>query len=173
MKKTMRFALICLFMIPAAYADDVPYRFFKPNAELLISTLDAAELEAEPKARMILQTGREMTLDEGVIIIGGCWDYIDAVYTRAGFPRDRRSISFEGTLKEGPYASLDELKPGDWVYHINHSYNDIQHSGIFVKWLDKENAIGLLLSYRGERSNKPARYRGYDLSNVYTITRAE
>jgi hypothetical protein len=173
MKIIIRIILVCLLIISAAYAEDVPYHFFKPNEELLINSLNEAESEADPKARMILQTGREMTLDKGVIIIGGCWDYIDAVYTRAGFPRDRRSTFFKGTLKQGPYASLDELKPGDWVYHINHSYNDIQHSGIFVKWLDKENAIGLLLSYRGERSNKPARYRGYDLSNVYTIIRAE
>ncbi len=169
----MRIAFVCLFIISSAYADDVPYHFFKPNAELLINSLNAAELEADPKARTILRTGREMTLDEQVVIIGGCWDYIDAVYTRAGFTRDRRRVVFKGTKENGPYADEDELRPGDWVYHINHSYNDIEHSGIFIKWLDKESAIGLLLSYRGERSNKPARYRGYDLSNVYTITRAK
>ena len=172
-EKMMRIALICLFIISTAYAGDVPYRFFKPSAELLITALNEAESEADPDARMILQTGREMTLDEKAIVIGGCWDYVDAVYTRAGFPRDRRRVVFQGTLENGPYADIDALRPGDWVYHINHSYNGIQHSGIFIKWLDKRNAIGLLLSYRGEKSNQPARYRGYDLSNVYTITRAK
>ena len=169
----MRIALLCLFMISTAYAGDVPYRFFKPNAELLINSLNEAESEADPKAGMILRTGREMTLDEKAVVIGGCWDYVDAVYTRAGFPRDQRKVVFNGTLKNGPYADKDELKPGDWVYHINHSYHGIDHSGIFIKWLDKTRAIGLLLSYRGEKSNQPARYRGYDLSNVYTITRAK
>ncbi len=169
----MRIAFLCLLILSTAYAEDVPYRFFKPSAGLLISSLNEAESEADPKARMILRTGREMTLDEKVVVIGGCWDYVDAVYTRAGFPRDRRSVVFQGTLKNGPYADKDSLRPGDWVYHINHSYNGIQHSGIFIKWLDKTRAIGLLLSYRGEKSNQPARYRGYDLSNVYTITRAK
>jgi hypothetical protein len=160
-------------MISTACADGVPYSLYKPSAELLIHTLNEAELEADPKARVILQTGREMTLDEQVIIRGGCWGYIDAVFTRAGFPRDQRRVVFKGTLRRGPYADIDTLRPGDWVYHINHSYHGIEHSGIFVKWLDQESAIGLLLSYRGENSNKPARYRGYDLSNVYTITRAK
>jgi hypothetical protein len=141
--------------------------------EVSSSTLKAAELQADPKAKKILQTGRKMTLDEKVIIVGGCWDYIDAVFTRAGFPRDQRDVVFKGTLRNGPYAKLDELKPGDWIYHINHSYHGIEHSGLFVKWLDKKNAIGLMLSYRGERSRTPARYRGYDLSNVYRITRAK
>lgn len=167
----MRIALICLFMISTAYAEDIPYRFFKPKAELLMHALNEAESEADPEARMILRTGREMALDKKVVIIGGCWNYVDAVYTRAGFPKDRRRIVFKGTLRNGPYADKDALKPGDWIYHINHSYHDIEHSGIFIKWLDKARAIGLLLSYRGEKSNSPARYRGYDLSNVYTITR--
>ena len=143
-EKMMRIALICLFIISTAYAGDVPYRFFKPNAESLITTLNEAESEADPNARMILQTGREMTLDEKAIVIGGCWDYVDAVYTRAGFPRDRRRVVFQGTLENGPYADIDALRPGDWVYHINHSYHDIQHSGIFIQWLDKTRAIGLL-----------------------------
>ncbi len=169
----MRVAFICLLIISTACAENVPYRFFKPKAGLLINTLNEAELEADPKARMILRTGREMTLDEKAVVIGGCWDYVDAVYSRAGFPRDKRRVVFKGTLQNGPYANKDMLQPGDWLYHINHSYNDIEHSGIFIKWLDKENVIGLLLSYRGEKSNTPARYRGYDLSNVYTITRAK
>jgi hypothetical protein len=173
MKITMRIALICLFIITSACAADVPYHFYKPKADLLNKTLDEAELEADPKARTILQTGSEMTLDEKVIIIGGCWDYIDAVYTRAGFPRDQRRTVFKGTKNGGPYANRDALKPGDWVYHINHSYYGIEHSGIFIKWFDKQRSVALLLSYRGENSKKPARYRGYDLSNVYSIIRAK
>ncbi len=167
----MRIVLVCLLIISTAYADDVPRRFAKPNTELLTSTLNSAESEADPAAKKILQTGRKMVLDEKAVIIGGCWNYVDAVYSRAGFPKDQREIAFKGSLKNGPYANKDALQPGDWIYHINHSYHDIEHSGIFIKWLDKENAIGLLLSYRGERSNRPARYKGYDLSNVYTITR--
>jgi hypothetical protein len=165
--------LICLLLISHVYAANVPYHFSKPKADLLISSLNKSELEAGSKARNILQTGRKMALDEKEIIVGGCWDYIDAVFTRAGFSRDKRKVVFKGTLRDGPYAKLDALQPGDWVYHINHSYNGIEHSGIFVRWLDKKRAIGLMLSYRGEKSRMPARYKGYDLSNVYRITRAK
>lgn len=170
----MRIVLTCLlFIISTAYAADVPYRFANPRTELLLNTLDAAESEATPEAKKVLQTGREMVLNEKAVIIGGCWNYVNAVYTRAGFPKDRRKIVFKGTLRKGPYANRDALQPGDWIYHINHSYHGIEHSGIFIKWLDKKRAIGLLLSYRGEKSNRPARYKGYDLSNIYTITRAK
>jgi hypothetical protein len=171
--KTMRILLVCLFIISSACADNVPYRFFKPTPELLTNNLREAESQADHKARRILRTGREMTLDEKAVIVGGCWDYVDAVFTRAGFPRGERKIVFKGTLKNGPYANKNALKPGDWIYHINHSYNGIEHSGIFIKWLDKGSATGLLLSYRGEKSRVPARYRGYDLSNVYSIIRAK
>ena len=169
----MRIALICLFLLSTAYAKEIPYHLFKPKGELLTKTLNEAEREGDYKAKVILQIGREMTLDKKEIIIGGCWNYVDAVYNRSGFPKGQRKVVFKGTLKKGPYAGRDVLKPGDWIYHVNHSYHGIEHSGIFVKWLDKKNAVGLLLSYRGEKSNKPARYRGYDLSHVYTITRAK
>ncbi len=169
----MRIALICLFILSSAYAKEIPYHLYKPKGVFLTEALNEAEREADLKAKKILQIGREMTLDKKEIIVGGCWDYVDAVFDRAGFPRDQRVTVFKGTLKKGPYASRDTLKPGDWLYHVNHSYHYIEHSGIFIKWLDEKNAIGLVLSYRGEMSKKPARYRGYDLSQVYTITRAK
>ena len=171
--KAIGISFACLFLLSTATAEEIPYHLFKPKGAFFTNALNDAEQEADPKAKKILQIGREMTLDNKEIIVGGCWDYVDAVYSRAGFTRDQRKIVFKGTLRKGPYASLDDLKPGDWIYHVNHSYNRIEHSGIFVKWLDKKKAIGLLLSYRGEKSKKPARYRGYDLSNVYTITRAK
>lgn len=169
----LRLLLALLLTVSTAHAEKVPYHLFKPKGDFLIQALNASEQEADQQAKKILQTGRDMTLKKKEIIIGGCWDYVDAVYERAGAPRNQRKVVFKGSLKKGPYARLDMLKPGDWVYHINHSYHGIEHSGIFIKWLDKKKAIGLLLSYRGEKSKQPARYRGYDLSNVYTITRAK
>lgn len=169
----MRIALLCLILVSTACAEYLPFRSYNPKAEFSTNTIKEAELEADPKAQRILRTGREMALDEKFIIVGGCWDYVDAVFTRAGFPRGQRKVVFKGTLRNGPYANIDALKPGDWLYHINHSYHGIEHSGIFVKWLNKNRAIGLVLSYRGERSRTPARYKGYDLSNVYRITRAK
>jgi hypothetical protein len=169
----MRIVLISLVILSTACTELIASRPYIPKAQPTITSLKAAESQANPKGKQILQIGRKMALDEKVIIVGGCWDYVDAVFTRAGFPRGQRDVVFKGTLRNGPYANLDALRPGDWIYHINHSYHGIEHSGIFVKWIDKKNAIGLMLSYRGEKSRTPARYKNYDLSNVYRITRAK
>ena len=68
--------------------------------------------------------------------------------------------------------SVDSIKPGDWLYYINHSYRGIDHSGIFVYWVDKTKKIGMILSYPGRYKRKPGRYKAYDLRNVFYITRA-
>lgn len=57
-------------------------------------------------------------------------------------------------------------------YHINYGYHGIEHSGLFIGWIDKEKGIGLTLSYAGEHRGETARYRAYDLTGVYQIVRA-
>ena len=81
-------------------------------------------------------------------------------YSGVSIPRQR--ISFE---------SLRLLRPGDWIYHVNHSYGDIEHSGMFVDWLDRKRHIALMLSYGGEGRRKPGRYRPYDITHTYRIIR--
>ena len=139
----------------------------------LATSLMQAEKEAGVTGRRVLETGREMTLDKREIVRGSCWDYSNAVYTRSGFPNDRKSrmVVFKGTKSKGPYADARLIKPGDWLYYVNHSYNDVEHSAIFVKWIDFDSRSALMLSYGGERRNEPARYLTYDLSNVYQIVR--
>lgn len=44
----------------------------------------AAERQSSGKARAVLEQARKMTLFERVIVKGGCWDYLDLVFTRAG-----------------------------------------------------------------------------------------
>ena len=141
--------------------------------EGLVSNLMQAEEEAEEIGRKILATGRVMTLDNREIVRGSCWDYTNAVYTRSGYPNDRKSrvVVFKGTKSKGPYADARLIKPGDWLYYVNHSYNGVEHSAIFVKWVDFESRSALMLSYGGEKRNEPARYLTYDLSNVYQIIR--
>lgn len=114
-----------------------------------------------------------MTVDRQEIVRGSCWDYSNAVYTRAGYPNNRKSrvTVFKGTKKRGPYADASLIRAGDWLYYINHSYNGIEHSAIFVKWVDYRRYMGLMLSYGGEKRREPARYLQYDLSNVYRIIR--
>jgi hypothetical protein len=130
-----------------------------------------AELFASSEARKILELGRKMALIDKTIIPGTCWTYVNSIFKLAGFLREDRQIIHRGK-KKGPYADIDSIKPGDWLYYINHAYHGIDHSGIFIYWVDKAKKIGLILSYPGRYKRKPGRYREYDLNNVFFITRA-
>ncbi len=131
-----------------------------------------AENKADSIGRLILFKGREMTVINAEILPGGCWDYANHVYNRAGFPTNKRKNIFR-SVKAGPYADVDLIQYGDWLYYINHSYGDIEHSAIFVDWVDKENKQALMLSYGGEKRQQPARYLVYDLTSVYQIVRGK
>ncbi|WP_457608241.1 hypothetical protein [Nitratifractor sp.] len=130
-----------------------------------------AESQADPAGRRVLRMGRSM-VESGEILRGSCWSWLDTVYSRAGFPRSRRRVLFAGALR-GPYADLSLLRPGDWIYHINHSYHGIEHSGMFVAWLDRKHHKALMLSYGGEGRRRPGRYRPYDITHTYRIIRPE
>lgn len=130
--------------------------------------LSQAETQSSPAAREVMSTARKMALNERTIIKGGCWDYLNMVFNRAGVTRD---TVHKGAYRQGPYASSNEIESGDWLYYINHGYRGIEHSGMFVGWVDKSANQALILSYAGESRREPARYRVYDLSNVYQIMR--
>lgn len=131
-----------------------------------------AENQSSGYVKSILAKSREMTLYRKEIIQGGCWDYLDTAWTRAGVPREARRVVYADKI-DGQYAPSDHLQAGDWIYHVNYSYNNIGHSGMFIGWVDKSKNLGLTLSYAGENRLEPARYRVYDLSGVYQITRAK
>jgi len=103
------------------------------------------------------------------VVRGSCWDYINAIYIRAGFGGNKRNI-FRGH-KRGPYAPIYMIESGDWIYHINHEYHGTEHSGIFIDWMDLERRQALMLSYKGGRSREPARYKIYTLNSVFSIKR--
>ncbi|WP_228730654.1 hypothetical protein [Psychrobacter sp. TAE2020] len=130
--------------------------------------LSTAELQSSKAARGVISIARTMALNERTIIQGGCWDYLNAVFNRAGVSRD---TLHKGTYRQGPYANSSEIQIGDWLYYINHGYKGIEHSGLFVGWVDESAKQALMLSYAGENRREPARYRVYDLSNVYQIMR--
>lgn len=152
----------------------------KPAAKVEVKTMRdkeipaallKAEKKADPRALKVLRVGRKMTLDDKEIVQGGCWNYADAVYARAGYPTGKRKAVFKGGKDKGPYADAALIQPGDWLYYINHSYRGIEHSAIFIAWTDYDKQQGLMLSYGGESRQEPARYSVYDLTNVYNITR--
>ncbi len=130
-----------------------------------------AEASASTPARNVMQTVRRMVQNR-VVIKGACWDYLDRAFAKAGYPRGKRAIIHRGT-KSGPYAKASQIREGDWLYYINHSYGDIEHSGMFIGWTDRSKRLGLIMSYAGEGRAEPARYRVYDLRHVYQIMRAK
>ena len=131
-----------------------------------------AEANSTGKVRDILRETRQMALVEQTIIKGGCWDYLDAAWTRAGVPRQNRQTIFK-SIKSGPYANTNQLQAGDWLYYVNYDYNNVEHSGMFIAWVDEKQTLGIILSYAGEARQQPARYRTYNLSGVYHIMRAK
>lgn len=141
-----------------------------PAGEPLVAS---APLLSTNAGQAVLAKGLQMTKVQRLILPGGCWDYANAVYNRAGYPSGKRVTVFKGSKANGPYADADMIQPGDWLYYINHSYRGIEHSAIFVKWEDKSRRMATMLSYGGENRKEPARYRTYDLSNVYQIIRGK
>lgn len=132
-----------------------------------------AEKEASKGGKDILEKGRKMALVDKVILPGSCWNWINTVYNDAGHPNKngKRKTVFK-SKKSGPYVKSSLIEPGDWLYYINHSYNDVEHSGIFVYWVDYKKKTGMILSYGGESRKQPGRYKPYDLTHVYNIIRA-
>ncbi len=140
----------------------------KNNDPILI-----AENEANKGGKDILEEGRKMALIDKVILPGSCWNWINTVYNDAGYPNKngKRKTVHKGK-KSGPYVKSSQIEAGDWLYYINHSYNNVEHSGIFVYWVDYKKKIGMILSYGGESRKQPGRYSTYDLTHVYNIIRA-
>ncbi|KAB2877512.1 DUF2914 domain-containing protein [bacterium] len=166
MTRLTLFCLLLIFSMHRAYSQDNSYQDDYYNG-----LITKAEKKASEDGRNVLETGRTMTLKNKEILPGSCWDYANAVYDRAGYSWGKREDVFK-SAKTGPYADVSKIKYGDWLYYVNHSYNNIEHSAIFIEWIDIENKLALMLSYGGESRREPARYIPYDLSSVYGITRA-
>ncbi len=131
-----------------------------------MATLDAAAVRAQPGARRVLQTIHAM-LDESTVVRGSCYTWVSALYRRAG---GRSSAIFHGSPRAS-FTATEQLKPGDWVFFINHSFGDVTHSAVFVAWIDEGARIALMVSYPGGNRRAPGRFSDYELSNVYQIVR--
>ncbi len=106
----------------------------------------------------------------GVILRGSCWDFVDAVYSDAGFGKEKRKNVFKGKVS-GPYADPSILQPGDWVGTLNIYSATVTHSAIFVEWLDMESRTALTIDYPGNSRNEPGRFRVSDLSKLFQVDR--
>lgn len=130
-----------------------------------------SEKNASPEGQRILAQAWKMSVETEEIIRGSCWNFINAVYQRAGFTGKKKRKTVFKSRERGPYANVNAIEAGDWLYYVNHSYGEIPHSGIFVGWVNQKAKSALIFSYGGEQRNEPARYRRYDLSSVYSIIR--
>jgi len=117
----------------------------------------------------ILKIGYQMALIDMSIIKGSCWDFVNEVYHRSGFA-DAKETIFR-SHKKGSFAPSSMVQSGDWIYHINHQFNNSEHSAIFICWKDFEKKIAITLSYAGGNKNLPGHYGEYHLDNIYSIFR--
>ncbi|MBC7712228.1 MAG: hypothetical protein H7177_02755 [Rhizobacter sp.] len=131
--------------------------------------LDQAEKSATPGGRKVLEVSRSMIASQE-IIIGGCWDYINGVYNRAGFPDSARVTTYKSKF-QGPYFKSEDITTGDWLYFVNHSFSESEHSAIFVTWTNFDTREALMVSYVGGKKKKPATYKLFKLNKVYNVFR--
>lgn len=129
--------------------------------------------ETSGPARRVLETAEQM-LEESVIVRGSCYEYIAAVFERAGLgDRRARQAVFQGP-RRGPYADLDLLRPGDWLFIV--AYPEARpigtHSVLFIGWEDRNAAHALVVSYVGGRADRPANLLSRDVSRTYAVQRA-
>jgi len=109
-------------------------------------------------------------IEQEIIVIGACWDYINQVYDTAGFPESKRKNIFSGG-KEGPFADPALIQPGDWIKYKNLPYGEISHSAIFVEWIDFDRRSALTIEYIGRDRDVPGWFREADITKVYGILR--
>ena len=107
------------------------------------------------------------------MIQGSCYRFLSEVYDRAGHRswRRRRVVYRQG--RTGPYANLDLIRPGDWLYIVNDPGRTPvgTHSVMFVRWEDKARGWASVISHPGWGAPSAGRERTYDVSQTYRIIR--
>lgn len=134
------------------------------------AAVDEAERAGGSQARLF--RAADAMLAKGSVVRGSCWDYVSALFRRAGFAERNIESVYAKPLK-GPWADTALIQAGDWLLFRNLSYGRVEHSAVFVCWTDYDRSIGLTLSYVGQNRSQPGRLFRYDLSQVYGIRRAK
>jgi hypothetical protein len=134
--------------------------------------LDLAEANASPGGRKVLEASRAMISNQE-LHVGGCWNYINAVYDRAGYASSKQRETIYKSKFNGPYVKSDVIQTGDWLYFVNHSFSESEHSAIFVAWIDEEKKEALMVNYVGGNKKKPGTYKRFILDEVYNVFRAQ
>lgn len=129
-------------------------------------------LDADPGRHVIL-TARGM-MSRGETVRGSCYAYLSEVFDRAGHDGWRtRAVVFQGS-PNGPYADLDLIRPGDWLYIVNNPDATPvgTHSVLFVGWEDRANGYARTISHAGWAAGaSPGRESHYDVTRTYRVIR--
>ncbi len=128
-------------------------------------------LHPDPGRHVILTARRMMAQNQ--VVQGSCYRYISEVFARAGHEgwRNRRTVF--GGRRNGPYADLDLIRPGDWLYIVNHPERTPvgTHSVLFVGWEDRARGYAHVIEHSGWGAPSAGQERGYDVSRTYRIIR--
>jgi hypothetical protein len=121
----------------------------------------------------VILTARGM-MARGETVRGSCYAYLSEVFDRAGHDGWRtRTIVYQAG-PNGPYADLDLIRPGDWLYIVNNPDSTPvgTHSVLFVGWEDRANGYARTISHAGWAAGaSPGRESHYDISRTYRIIR--
>jgi hypothetical protein len=95
------------------------------------------------------------------------------VFSRAGHDGWRTRTIVHASDREGPYADLSRIRPGDWLYIVNHPETTPMgtHSVLFLGWDDRANGYARVLQHSGGGSESAGEERTYDVSRTYRIVR--
>ena len=135
------------------------------------SSTPAADRPTGNAGAHVVATALRM-IREGTIVRGSCFDYIHAVFTEAGISRrDVRTIYRRNP--NGPYADISTIRPGDWLFIVNHPDRTPVgvHSVLFLGWEDRARGQARVSNYVGRRANRPGDIRTYDVTRTYGIYR--
>lgn len=128
-------------------------------------------LHSDPGMHSILTARRMMA--SGERIQGSCYRYLSTVYERAGHSswRKRRIVYRQG--RTGPYADLNLIRPGDWLYIVNDPHRTPvgTHSVMFVRWQDRARGYASVISHPGWGAPHTGRESTYDIRQTYRIIR--
>lgn len=156
------------------------HSFIKQNFPLLFTSqfTDACKCNLEQSISNTSNENGFCVINEGFLfsyvnkncIQGSCWDFANRIFTNTGLNKIKKTV-YTSKKNAKQFANKALLKPGDWIYHINYDFNNVEHSAIFICWKDYEKSIGITLSYAGMNRKTTGKFGIYDLSGVYAIYR--
>lgn len=133
---------------------------------------EPVRLDADP-GRNVLLTARGM-MARGQTVRGSCYSYLSEVFRRAGHDGWRTRTIVHQAGARGPYADLDRIRPGDWLYIVTDpdSTPVRTHSVLFVGWEDRSQGYARTISHPGWAAGASAgRESTYDITRTYRIIR--